>query len=338
MFNTYFWNKNRKIFMISVLTLAVSLNFSISAKYVQAEETASVEEVEEQPVDMTVPTQEPVVSVAPTATPKPTPKATNKPTKNTLVVKKKKCTYPKSLYQGQAFTIKGTIKANHKMKKVTASIVNEEGDSKYKVQKNAKKSKSFNLSKVDAEMKFSALDAGEYAYKVNVTDISGNTQVALEKEFTVKETDWRWPVDGGRCGDGWHCSCSTHGGRHFGVDICSISKGTPIHAVKDGEVVYAQYHAAATAMSFGKLVIIHHGNGIYSYYAHCNSIKVKAGDKVEKGDVISTAGSTGAAYGVHLHLELRKGPEFSGDYGSNDFLDKTTYKQFNPMKKGYLKY
>jgi murein DD-endopeptidase MepM/ murein hydrolase activator NlpD len=43
-------------------------------------------------------------------------------------------------------------------------------------------------------------------------------------------------------------------------------------------------------------------------------------------------GATGAAYGTHLHLELRKGPAFSGNYNSYEFLDKYTYRQFNPMK------
>ena len=53
---------------------------------------------------------------------------------------------------------------------------------------------------------------------------------------------------------------------------------------------------------------------------------------MEKGEVISTMGATGAAYGTHLHLELRKGPAFSGNYNGYDFLDKYTYRQFNPMK------
>ena len=54
--------------------------------------------------------------------------------------------------------------------------------------------------------------------------------------------------------------------------------------------------------SFGKLVIVYHGNGIYSYYAHCNRIRCKAGDKVEKGEVLGFVGSNGAGKSTLLKI------------------------------------
>ncbi len=313
-----------------MFSLGISLYLPVKSMY--AEEITSVESSENVPIEGAIP--EVMQTPTPTQTPVP-PVTTEKP--NTLVVKKKKCTYPKKLYVGQAFTVKGTIKSNHRMKTVEASIVAIDGKEAYGVTKKPKGTK-FNLSKVDEKMKFSELDPGTYTYEVEVTDAYGNNRTAIKKEFSVKESEWMWPVANSTLGDGFRCRCFAHGGRHYGVDIKGVSTGAKIRAIREGEVVYAKYHRGASKSSFGKLVILYHGNGIYSYYAHCNSIKSKVGDKVEQGDVIATVGSTGRTFGTHLHLELRKGPEFNGKYNNYKLLDKYRYKQFNPMKKNYLKY
>ena len=86
---------------------------------------------------------------------------------------------------------------------------------------------------------------------------------------------------------------------HKGLDIAA-GCGTPIYAAAAGTVEFA-----GTKGSLGKLVIINHGNGIKTYYAHCNSIKVLAGQTVEAGTNISTVGKTGTATGYHLHFEIR---------------------------------
>lgn len=92
---------------------------------------------------------------------------------------------------------------------------------------------------------------------------------------------------------------SRWGSTHTGLDIAT-SSGTPIKAVADGKVTYAGVKG-----SYGKLVIINHGNGVQTYYAHCSKIYVSAGEKVEAGDIISAVGSTGNSTGPHLHLEVR---------------------------------
>lgn len=314
-------------------TLAVIMVFAMAMTSGTPKTTVYAEEQSVTSAGISVqPEENPVITenVQPEETAVPTVEPTTTP-QNTLVVKKKKCSYPKKIYEGQTFTLKGTLKANHKIQKVQASIKDEQGKDAMAIKKKANSNK-FDLKKIDDDMHFSKLEAGKYTYEIKVSDSYGNERVALQKDFKVKETTWAWPVDGGSKGDGFHCGCSVHGGRHLGVDIKGVSKGTSIKAIADGTVVYAKYHQAARRSSFGKLVIVYHGNGIYSYYAHCNTIRCKVGDKVEKGDVISTMGETGAAYGTHLHLELRKGPAFSGNYNSYDFLDKYTYKQFNPMK------
>ena len=86
---------------------------------------------------------------------------------------------------------------------------------------------------------------------------------------------------------------------HKGLDIAA-GCGTPIYAAAAGTVEFA-----GTSGKLGKLVIINHGNGVKTYYAHCNSLKVSAGQTVEAGTNISTVGKTGTATGYHLHFEIR---------------------------------
>ena len=86
--------------------------------------------------------------------------------------------------------------------------------------------------------------------------------------------------------------------RHNGVDF-KVAVGKDVAAVMDGEVVYV----GDTALS-GNLVVIEHGLGLKSWYAHLGDISVKQGDKVEKGDVIAVTGDTGFTNGTTLHLGL----------------------------------
>ena len=86
---------------------------------------------------------------------------------------------------------------------------------------------------------------------------------------------------------------------HKGLDI-GAPGGTKIYATAPGTVEYSGYKG-----SFGKLVIINHGNGVKTYYAHCSSLKVSSGQKVEAGANIALVGRTGVATGNHLHFEVR---------------------------------
>ncbi len=89
---------------------------------------------------------------------------------------------------------------------------------------------------------------------------------------------------------------------HGGLDIC-VSGGTyglDISAAESGTVVTAAYH-----YSYGNYVIIDHGNGLSTLYAHCSSLAVSAGETVTKGQTIAYVGSTGNSTGPHLHFEVR---------------------------------
>lgn len=86
---------------------------------------------------------------------------------------------------------------------------------------------------------------------------------------------------------------------HTGLDI-STPLGTGIRPIAPGTVTYAGYKG-----SYGNLIIIDHGNGIQSYYAHCNELYVSVGQNVDSGSTIAAVGSTGNSTGPHLHLEIR---------------------------------
>ena len=91
---------------------------------------------------------------------------------------------------------------------------------------------------------------------------------------------------------------------HTGVDLRATS-GTKIYAANSGTVITSKYNTA-----YGNYVVIDHGGGIATLYAHMTKRLVKEGEKVKQGQVIGYVGSTGYSTGPHLHFEIIK----DGDY------------------------
>ncbi len=109
--------------------------------------------------------------------------------------------------------------------------------------------------------------------------------------------EWGWPVDGpvtSRFGEPRGKS------RHQGIDI-STDEGAPVRAARDGTVVFAGKRG-----NYGLLVIIDHGEGYATWYAHNRHNDVRTGDSVRGGALIARAGRTGNASGVHVHFEIRR--------------------------------
>ena len=149
-------------------------------------------------------------------------------------------------------------------------------------------------------------------YTVNVDDakkIEENTNVVVAKEQIEESIDKESrtvngvylatvPVQG-VITSRFAAIENVRSGAHTGLDIGAAS-GTKILAVADGVVKYA-----SPMGTYGNLVIISHGNGIETYYAHCSRILVSVGQQVSSGDNIALVGSTGNSTGPHLHLEVR---------------------------------
>jgi murein DD-endopeptidase MepM/ murein hydrolase activator NlpD len=92
---------------------------------------------------------------------------------------------------------------------------------------------------------------------------------------------------------------SGEGEFHTGIDI-SAPKGTPVHVTADGVVETADWSG-----SYGKLIVVNHGNGIETYYAHLSQMLVLPGEEVRAGQVIALSGGTGRVTAPHLHYEVR---------------------------------
>lgn len=86
---------------------------------------------------------------------------------------------------------------------------------------------------------------------------------------------------------------------HAGIDLARPA-GTAIIAGTDGTVVYAGW-----ASGYGLLVTIDHGRGVQTRYGHLSSLAVRAGQRVHRGDILGSVGSTGRSTGPHLHYEVR---------------------------------
>ena len=90
-----------------------------------------------------------------------------------------------------------------------------------------------------------------------------------------------------------------HGGLDFAIDY-----DTPVLATGGGTVIYADWYGG-----YGNAVIVDHGGGITSLYAHNNELKVYEGQPVQAGQVVALSGSTGLSTGPHLHFEVRENGE-----------------------------
>ena len=125
------------------------------------------------------------------------------------------------------------------------------------------------------------------------------TKKQAKTSYITGSGQFIWPVHGYR-----NCS-SWYGGSHKGVDICAAA-GTPIYASAGGTVTKAGYNKAGAGTGYGYSIIINHGNGYTTVYAHCLSLAVHAGQTVKQGQLIGHVGSTGRSSGNHCHFEIRR--------------------------------
>lgn len=111
-----------------------------------------------------------------------------------------------------------------------------------------------------------------------------------------------WPISGRITSYFGKRENPLHGGEdfHSGVDIAT-SSGTPVRATADGVVSFSGWSGGS-----GNLVVIEHGLGYSTFYAHNKTNLVKVGQQVKRGDIIAYSGATGNATGPHSHYEIWK--------------------------------
>ena len=157
-------------------------------------------------------------------------------------------------------------------------------------------------------------DALEGQRKANADEVAKYEEMIAEEirkaqegsNQSYLEGEWIWPLENRFTMittyfgfDGWR------NGNHSGIDISGGGiNGTNIYAAKGGTVIKAKT-TYTPGYSYGKYVVIDHGDGYSTLYGHCSEVYVTEGQKVSQGEVIAAVGSTGWSTGPHLHFEVR---------------------------------
>ncbi len=161
------------------------------------------------------------------------------------------------------------------------------------------------IAQLDQQKQVSAAEIE--AYKAEVDEIIRKAQLAASGTVVYDDGEWHWPLD-----RKYHMITTYfgysefHSGNHGAIDIGNGGiNSANIYAMKGGEVIVAKTTYRA-GYDYGMYVVIDHGNGYQSLYAHCSAIYVTVGQMVSQGEVIAAVGSTGWSTGPHLHFEIRK--------------------------------
>ncbi|MGX1132253.1 murein DD-endopeptidase MepM/ murein hydrolase activator NlpD [Streptomyces glaucescens] len=153
--------------------------------------------------------------------------------------------------------------------------------------------------------------AAELAKKAATAKAAQAKQAKQVKQAAAKKkaAGWVAPVKGytktasfAQNGARWQ---STHSGQDFAVPV-----GTKVVAAHGGTVVKAGGNGAGDGPAYGNAIVIKHGNGSYSQYAHLSKVNVRIGQVVAAGQQIALSGNTGNSSGPHLHFEIRTTPNY----------------------------
>lgn len=155
---------------------------------------------------------------------------------------------------------------------------------------------------LQSEKKANAAEIADYEKQIQ-REIQQAQQASNQ---VYQQGEWMWPV-----GLQFHMITtyfgydSWRGGNHSGIDIGDGGiNGTDVYASKAGTVITAK-DTYIPGYSYGKYVVIDHGDGYSTLYGHCSAIYVTVGQQVNQGDVIAAVGNTGWSTGPHMHFEVR---------------------------------
>ena len=136
--------------------------------------------------------------------------------------------------------------------------------------------------------------------------LAGDDEPFVYGVYAASETEsrWlRWPVQDSRTVWKGNPYGIINGKLHSGIDI-PADQGAVILAAADGTVTETGFDAAR-----GNYLVLDHGDGLTTLYAHCRNVDVKEGDTVKVGEMVAAVGSTGMSTGPHLHFEVRQDGE-----------------------------
>ena len=214
--------------------------------------------------------------------------------------------------ENQEKTIKDA-KAQLETEKTEVNNAKAEIESKNNALKANKQEKQLKVNKLNDEQKKiqNEIDTMEAELK-KIYESASNT------DGEIYSGELRWPVPSygkdwitSPFGYRWHPIWGTYLG-HKGVDIGG-NYGTTIVAAEDGVVVdintgcshnYGKNYSCGCGGGYGNYVQVNHSNGLTTFYAHCQSVKVSVGQHVKRGQAIAEMGSTGSSTGAHLHFEV----------------------------------
>ena len=130
--------------------------------------------------------------------------------------------------------------------------------------------------------------------------------VGLVKQYyTLVESTLARPVPKSSVVSSWFGM--RDGRMHNGIDLAD-QLNTPVYAAKGGKVIYAQFHTNSDGSpGFGNYVVIDHKDGMFTGYAHLNTIDTTVNSEVQRGERIGKMGTTGSSTGVHLHFNVSDG-------------------------------
>ena len=215
-----------------------------------------------------------------------------------------------------------SVKADQEVKRAQLSALQE------------KKQSEINKLSADEKAKQAELDA----YNAKLKEIDDAIAEALRKAQEEEKKNNATNGGNGSSFDGtfaWPLDYSPRrvtsrmkyrwGKWHKGIDIGTNAEiGKRVIAAASGTVIYSAYQAGSSSSAgYGNYLIIYHGNGYCSLYAHMDSKAVSTGQKVSQGQLIGYSGNTGGV-APHLHFEIRKATSI-GDFFGNNWKDPLDY-------------
>ena len=230
-------------------------------------------------------------------------------------------TYPTSITQGSSFALKGKVSSNKTIDKIEIGVVNASSNSWVSGQKVTQnpKAKSYDILKnADSKIKFGKLSPGTYYYRCWAHS-GGKAYKAFDYKFTVKKqtkVTYAWPSSTHKITGNWGLESGHTQKYHYGIDI-GAAGGSAVKASAPGTVICAGLY-----QGYGYCVQIKHSDGKVTLYGHMrNSLQVKKGETVSRGQVVGYVGGTGVGgkrvYAEHLHFGIYKNANaLRTEYGS----------------------